>query len=71
MDNNRIEKENEAWKAYANLEAAFEKAIVCAERNYTDEQNWRLLRHEIEDYFSYTMRFLRNAILNPDNKDNE
>lgn len=56
-----------AWESYANLEAAFEKAIDSAERNYQDKENWQLLRPEIEDFFSDVTRYLRLAILNPTN----
>lgn len=63
------EMSNRAWVAYANLEAAFENAIKCAERNYTDKENWRLLRPEIEDFFSDVTRLLRLAILNPNNEE--
>lgn len=58
-----------AWESYANLEAAFDKAIDSAERNYQDKENWRLLRAEIEGFFSDVTRYLREAILNPTNDD--
>ncbi len=67
----QCEMSNKAWVAYANLEAAFENAIDCAERNYQDKDNWRLLRPDIEDYFSDVTRFLRMAILNPKNEERD
>ncbi len=71
VPNGQMELTIKAWEAYANLEAAFEKAIDSAERNYQDKENWRLLRAEIEDFFSDVTRYLREAILNPTNKERD
>ena len=67
--NGQMELTIKAWESYANLEAAFEKAIDSVECNYQDKENWQLLRPEIEDFFSDVTRFLRLAILNPTNDD--
>ena len=67
VPNGQMELTIKAWESYANLEAAFDKAIDSAERNYQDKENWRLLRAEIEGFFSDVTRYLREAILNPTN----
>jgi hypothetical protein len=69
VPNGQMELTIKAWESYANLEAAFDKAIDSAERNYQDKENWRLLRAEIEGFFSDVTRYLREAILNPTNDD--
>lgn len=60
------ETENKAWTAYANLEAAFDEAMLRVERNYQDARNWTLLKNEINGFFRDAVSYMRDAILHPD-----
>ena len=71
VPNGQMELTIKAWESYANLEAAFGNAIESAGQHYQDKENWRLLRAEIEGFFSDVTRYLREAILNPTNKERD
>ena len=61
MDNNRLEKMNEAWRALANFENEYEKMMICVRAIIIEEK--ALKCDEINDFWVELSHFVRSTIL--------